>query len=100
MFRYSRSMQLSSGIAEQMVELETIRMPRLGIAMTEGAIVEWLKAEGESIEEGELLLLIESDKAQIEIPSPCSGTLEKILAQVDEVISVLEPIAQIRLLNS
>jgi pyruvate/2-oxoglutarate dehydrogenase complex dihydrolipoamide acyltransferase (E2) component len=83
-----------------MSELETIRMPRLGIAMTEGAIVEWLKAEGESIGEGELLLLIESDKAQIEIPSPCSGILEKILAQVDEVIPVLEPIAQIRLLNS
>ena len=83
-----------------MVEIETIKMPRLGIAMTEGAIVEWRKAEGESIEEGELLLLIESDKAQIEIPSPCSGILEKILAQVDEVIPVLEPIAQIRLLNS
>ena len=62
--------------------------------------MEWRKAEGESIEEGELLLLIESDKAQIEIPSPCSGILEKILAQVDEVIPVLEPIAQIRLLNS
>jgi pyruvate/2-oxoglutarate dehydrogenase complex dihydrolipoamide acyltransferase (E2) component len=80
-----------------MGELETIRMPRLGIAMTEGAIVEWLKAEGDSIVEGEVLLLIESDKAQIEIPSPCSGILEKILAQVDEVIPVLEPIAQIRL---
>ena len=82
------------------MEIETIKMPRLGIAMTEGAIVERRKAEGESIEEGEVLLLIESDKAQIEIPSPCSGILEKILAQVDEVIPVLEPIAQIRLLNS
>ncbi len=74
-------------------------MPRLGIAMTEGAIVEWLQTEGGPIVEGAPLLIIESEKAQLTIPAPCTGVLEEIIANVDEVIQVLEPIARIRRSN-
>lgn len=71
-------------------------MPRLGVAMTEGTIAAWHKAPGDEVEEGETLVTIASDKAETDIPSPCEGVVEELLAQPDDVVAVLQPIARIR----
>jgi Pyruvate/2-oxoglutarate dehydrogenase complex, dihydrolipoamide acyltransferase (E2) component, and related enzymes len=49
--------------------------------MTEGAIVRWLKAEGDQIKSGDLLAEIETDKATMELEAVDEGVLGKILYQ-------------------
>ena len=76
--------------------LHELAMPRLGIAMREGTIVKWLKAEGEEVARDEVLLVIENDKVEIDVPSPWSGVVVELLAQEGDEVPVLQPIARIR----
>jgi len=61
-----------------------IIMPKLGMSMTEGKVIEWLVEEGERVEEGQIILRIESDKIEYEIEAPCTGILAKILISPSE----------------
>ncbi len=54
---------------------EVIRMPRMSDTMEEGNIIEWLKEEGDSVESGETLAEVETDKATMELDSFVDGTL-------------------------
>ncbi len=54
-------------------------MPKLGESIVEGTVTKWLKNEGETIQELESLLEVNTDKVDTEVPSPASGTLLKIL---------------------
>ena len=72
-------------------------MPRYGWTMTEGKIVQWLKREGEEVRSGEPLLVVESEKTQIEVEAETSGVLHKILAPEGASVPVTEPIALIGL---
>lgn len=68
-------------------------MPRLGQTMEVGEIVEWLRAEGDPIEKGEVLLNIQSDKSTLEVEADYSGVLARILATPDNgEIPCFEPI--------
>ena len=51
-------------------------MPRLGLTMVDGKIIEWYKKDGEWVEKGEPLFSIENEKATLDIESPASGKLE------------------------
>ena len=64
------------------------RLAALGHTMETGRVVEWHTAEGSKIEEGELLVSIETDKAIADIESPVSGVLLRIVGQVDGVYDV------------
>ncbi len=70
-------------------------MPKQGLLMTEGTITSWMIDEGEQIEEGQPLFEMETDKLTIEIDSPASGTLLKIIKGVGEVVPITETIAVI-----
>jgi len=63
-------------------------MPMLGEVMEEGRIVAWLKKEGDSVERGENLLEVETDKAVMEVESTVTGVLKKILAPEGETVPV------------
>jgi pyruvate dehydrogenase E2 component (dihydrolipoamide acetyltransferase) len=63
---------------------QKIIMPKLGMSMTEGKVIEWLVEEGERVEEGQIILRIESDKIEYEIEAPCAGTFAKILVMPSE----------------
>jgi pyruvate/2-oxoglutarate dehydrogenase complex dihydrolipoamide acyltransferase (E2) component len=68
-------------------------MPRLGQTMEVGEIVEWTRNEGDTIEKGEILLNIQSDKATLEVEADYSGVLVKILATSENgEIPCFEPI--------
>jgi pyruvate dehydrogenase E2 component (dihydrolipoamide acetyltransferase) len=54
-------------------------VPMLGITIEKGTIVEWLKQEGDVVEKGEIIFIVEVEKATAEIESPASGILAKIL---------------------
>jgi len=70
-----------------------VMMPKLGETMEEGEIIKWLKKEGDSIKEGEPLLEIATDKANMEVEAVASGFLRKIIASEGEVIPVTQTIA-------
>eukprot|EP01129_Flabellula_baltica_P017000 TRINITY_DN9289_c0_g1_i1.p1 TRINITY_DN9289_c0_g1~~TRINITY_DN9289_c0_g1_i1.p1 ORF type:complete len:617 (-),score=195.28 TRINITY_DN9289_c0_g1_i1:42-1856(-) len=73
-----------------------LKMPALSPTMTEGKIIDWQVAVGDTISMGDVLATIETDKANMEFESPEDGVLAKIIvpegmAQFDEVIAVLVP---------
>ena len=70
-------------------------MPKMGESIIEGTILEWRKKVGDSIEVDEILLEIGTDKVDSEIPSPVSGKVVKLLAELNDVIEVGRVIAQI-----
>jgi pyruvate dehydrogenase E2 component (dihydrolipoamide acetyltransferase) len=72
-----------------------VTLPRLGQGMESGTIVRWLKAEGDTVEKGEVLYELDTEKATQEVEADSSGTLLKILAQEGEEIEVGKPIAVI-----
>jgi pyruvate dehydrogenase E2 component (dihydrolipoamide acetyltransferase) len=67
-------------------------MPKLGLTMTEATLIEWLKSDGDPIEKGEPLFVLESEKSALEIEAPASGTLH-ILVPAGETVPVHTPIA-------
>ena len=70
-------------------------MPKMGESVAEATITEWLKKEGDPISMDESVLTIATDKVDSDLPSPVSGTLSKILFQVNDVIQVGQVIAHI-----
>lgn len=68
-------------------------MPLLGQTMEEGTIIKWFKNEGDTITKGEPLLEVMTDKVNMEVEAPESGVLRKILANVDDIVPVQDPIA-------
>ncbi len=64
-------------------------VPMLGITVEKGKIVEWLKNEGDSVEKGESIFVLEADKATLEVESPASGILAKILISIGKEVPVL-----------
>ena len=73
---------------------EVIRMPRMSDTMEEGNIVAWLKEEGETVEAGEILAEVETDKATMELDSYFDGVLLHIaikegVVPIDGVIAVI-----------
>lgn len=65
-----------------------VKMPQLGETVVEGTITKWLKQEGDSVAEDDLLVEISTDKVDSEVPSSESGVLTKILVQEGETVSV------------
>ena len=63
-------------------------MPRIGHSMTEGTLVAWRVAPGASVHAGEVVLVIETDKAEVEVESPADGVLAGPLVSPDEVAPV------------
>lgn len=74
---------------------ELVVMPKLSDTMEEGVIATWLKKEGDTIEEGDVLAEIETDKATMEYESPADGTILKIVADTGKKLSLGEPICVI-----
>jgi pyruvate dehydrogenase E2 component (dihydrolipoyllysine-residue acetyltransferase) len=64
-------------------------IPMLGITVERGKIVEWLKKEGDHVEKGEIIFIVEVEKATTEVESPASGMLAKILIPVGLEVPIL-----------
>ena len=71
---------------------ELITMPKLGFDMAEGKLEEWVKKTGDTVNEGDVLAIIETDKASVEITSFQSGVLLQILAEGGSIQPVGAPI--------
>lgn len=74
-----------------------VTMPKMGMAMEDGEIVEWFVEEGTYINEGDMVFTIMTEKATIEIESPISGFLVEIRAKVGDIVPIGEVIALVNL---
>jgi pyruvate dehydrogenase E2 component (dihydrolipoamide acetyltransferase) len=70
-------------------------MPALGMAQEKGTLINWLKAEGDSVKKGEPLMEVETDKATVEVEAPASGILADVTAVAGDEIAVGKKIAVI-----
>src|SRR5579871_6615116 len=64
------------------------KLPDLGEGLTEGEVARWLVQEGQEIGEDDPLVEVQTDKATVEIPSPASGKVARILVAEGEVVTV------------
>ena len=67
---------------------EKIVVPVLGESITEATVSKWLKNEGETVEADEPIVELETDKVNLEVPSPISGILSKINSRDGTVVEV------------
>ena len=67
---------------------EKILVPVLGESITEATVSKWLKNEGDTVEADEPIVELETDKVNLEVPSPVSGTLTKINSKSGSVVEV------------
>ncbi len=65
----------------------------MGESITEGTIINWLIAEGDPFDEGDIILEVATDKVDNEVPAPASGTLVKTLFKAKDVVPVGEVMA-------
>lgn len=71
-----------------MADVTPIRMPKWGLSMQEGVIIDWWKAEGDRVAEGEDLVDIETSKINNVYESPVSGLLRRVVARAGETLPV------------
>ena len=74
---------------------ELVTMPKLGFDMAEGTLVRWVKAEGDSVQKGDVIAEIETDKATVEVESSDSGIMFRHLVEEETTLPVNAPIAVI-----
>jgi len=67
---------------------QKITVPTLGESVTEATVSKWLKSVGEEIDSDEPLVELETDKVNVEVPSPFKGVLEKIIVNEGETVEV------------
>ncbi|TGL64905.1 2-oxoglutarate dehydrogenase complex dihydrolipoyllysine-residue succinyltransferase [Leptospira sarikeiensis] len=76
-----------------------IKVPEMGESITEATIANWVKKEGERVEQDEVLVELETDKVTMEVPAPSAGVLQKInkkpgeTVKIKEVIGLIDPSA-------
>ena len=72
---------------------ETITMPKLGFDMAEGLLIRWVKQVGETINKGDVLAEIETDKATVEVASSATGVVLQLIVDQGTIVPVNTPIA-------
>jgi pyruvate dehydrogenase E2 component (dihydrolipoamide acetyltransferase) len=65
-----------------------VTMPRLGLTMVEGTVVEWRSRPGDAVEKGQILLIIESEKVEVEVEAFCGGTLAAIYVEPGTTVPI------------
>ncbi|UCF09764.1 MAG: lipoyl domain-containing protein, partial [Candidatus Bipolaricaulota bacterium] len=73
--------------------LTPVVMPKLGLTMQEGTVVEWRCAEGDSVRKGQVLLLIESEKVEFEVEAPVDGVIRALVTPEGETVPCRQVIA-------
>lgn len=81
------------GRTEEEFIVAEIRVPELAESITEGTIAKWLKQPGESVEKGEFIVELETDKVNVEVISEEAGVVQELLAAEGDTVEVGQVIA-------
>jgi pyruvate/2-oxoglutarate dehydrogenase complex dihydrolipoamide acyltransferase (E2) component len=77
------------------MDLVAVYMPKYGMTMEAGIVVEWLVQEGDCVQEGDSIAVIETEKVSTELEAPASGTIAELSVDVDTEVPVGKIIAYI-----
>jgi 2-oxoglutarate decarboxylase len=79
-----------------MAETATVQiaMPEMGESVTEGIVLEWHVAEGDTVNEGDTVVEVSTDKVDAEVPAPMDGVITKLLVAVDDEVPVGAPMVE------
>ena len=72
-----------------------IKVPAMGESVTEATIARWLKKEGDTVKQDETIVELETDKVNVEVPSPAAGVLEHIEIPQGGTVNVGTVIGQV-----
>jgi len=72
-----------------------VNLPKSGMGIDEGTIARWLKSAGDRVEQGEIIVEVETAKALQEVASPASGVIAEILVDNGQTVPVNTCIAMI-----
>ena len=78
-----------------MGQVVKVKLPDIGEGIAEGEIVEWLVKEGDMVKQFQPVVKVLTAKATVEIPSPVTGVVRRLLAKPGDVVQVGEPIMEI-----
>lgn len=70
------------------MSLNPIYMPKFGMTMEAGLIVEWLVNEGDTVAEGDAVVVIETEKVSTEVEAPAGGVVVELSCEVDDEVPV------------
>lgn len=73
----------------------SVRLPRLGDTTNSVVVLEWIRSVGDTVQEGDPLIRVETDKVELDVPSPVGGKLIELRAAVDEEVSTGDVICMI-----
>jgi 2-oxoisovalerate dehydrogenase E2 component (dihydrolipoyl transacylase) len=79
-----------------MAELKEFKLPDVGEGLTEADIVSWHVKPGDQVEDGQIIVEIETAKAVVELPSPWDGTVVRLLAEEGQTVNVGVPIIAVQ----
>lgn len=79
-----------------MESIHTVTLPDIGEGVVEGEVVKWLKQKGDALKQDEPVVVVMTDKATVELPSPVPGTLETLFYQEGDIASVGKPLYAVR----
>ncbi|HEV2537525.1 MAG TPA: biotin/lipoyl-containing protein, partial [Streptosporangiaceae bacterium] len=79
-----------------MAELKEFKLPDVGEGLTEADIVSWHVKPGDQVEDGQIIVEIETAKAVVELPSPWDGTVARLLAEEGQTVEVGVPIIAVQ----
>ncbi|NYT60264.1 biotin attachment protein [Alcaligenaceae bacterium] len=71
----------------------SVKVPKLGLTTEQVIVSEWVKTPGSDVTKGEIIVILEADKATVEVDAPMSGRLIQQLADVGTELSIGEPLA-------
>ena len=74
---------------------QQFRLPDVGEGLTEGEILQWLVAVGDTVRDGQPIVEVETAKAAVELPSPFAGVVTDLLVDVGSTVAVGTPIITI-----
>src|ERR1700720_2344813 len=81
--------------AKRMPDTHDIVMPQLGMTMTEGFVVQWLKGVGDLVKKGEPLFILQTDKVDMDVESPHKGYVTELLVNEEITVPVGTVIARL-----
>lgn len=90
--------QMSTGVFQptsRLNETITMKVPTMGDSITEGTIVEWSVQKGEAVKEGDVILLVETDKVTIDIKAETDGVIVEQFGVVDDEVEIGADLYQI-----
>ena len=76
--------------------MATLTMPQLGESVTEGTVIRWLKQPNDQVALDDPLVEIDTEKVNVEIPSPFAGTLSRIMVEEGQTVPIGTPLAEIQ----